>query len=69
MDAVLKYMEKNDIPSKYRDKHNLGAIINYVFQGENSTGDQRISEFGKLILKANGRYDKNSNQYVPFIQK
>ena len=67
--AVDKYIHKYGIPSQYLDKNNLGAIINYVFQGQNSTGDKMITKIGNAILKYIGRYDKKSNKYKPLIQE
>ena len=42
------------IPEKYReDVDVIGAIINYVFQGINSTNNREIEKIGKQILERN----------------
>ena len=58
------------IPQKYREnKDKMGAIINYVFQGVNTTKEQNITRIGQMILKKEGRYDKEANKDKPFIEK
>ena len=58
------------IPSKYQESNDrLGAIVNYVFQGENSTKDQNVTKIGQQILKKVGRYDNETKKYKPFIEK
>ena len=47
----------------------MGAIINYVFQGVNTTKEQNITRIGQMILKKEGRYDKEANKDKPFIEK
>lgn len=46
----------------------MGAIVNYVFQGENSTSDKEITRIGKQILQKMERYDKESKRYKPVIE-
>ena len=46
------------IPEEFRNDDKMGAIVNYVFQGENSTGDKEITRIGKQILQKMERYDK-----------
>ena len=58
------------IPQKYRESNDkLGAIVNYVFQGENTTKDQNITKIGQQILNKVGRYDKETKKYKPFIEE
>ena len=56
------------IPEKFRNDDKMGAIVNYVFQGENSTGDKEITRIGKQILQKMERYDKESKRYKPVIE-
>lgn len=56
------------VPAKYRDNEDImGAIINYVFQGENTTKNKDVEIIGKRILLKLGRYDKETKQYKPYI--
>ena len=58
------------VPTKYRNNEDItGAIINYVFQGENTTKDKNITRIGQQILKKVGRYDAKSKKYKPFINE
>ena len=58
------------VPAKYRnDKDVMGAIVNYVFQGENSTKNKDVEIIGKKILKKEGRYDNESKKYIPLIKE
>ena len=44
---------------KYKDDANIfGAIVNYVFQGVNSTKNKDVEKIGNNILSTLGRYDK-----------
>ena len=56
------------IPEEFRNDDKMGAIVNYVFQGENSTGDKEITRIGKQILQKMERYDKESKRYKPVIE-
>ena len=58
------------IPDNYKNNANvIGAIINYVFQGENSTKNKDVETIGKKILLKLGRYDNKSKNYIPFINE
>lgn len=58
------------IPREYRESEDkMGAIINYVFQGEKTTKDKNITRIGQQILKKAGRYDAKSKKYKPFINE
>ncbi len=59
----------NDIDSKYQNENDIGAIINFVFQGENKTGNPDISRIGTDILKKEKRYDQTTKKVKPFIQE
>jgi len=56
---VMRAVSNNLVPPKYQNQNDLGAIINYVYQGINETGNSEISEIGNKILKAEGTYDPN----------
>jgi hypothetical protein len=45
----------------------IGAIVNYVFQGVNSTKNKDIEIIGNNILSTLGRYDKDKKQFMPFV--
>ncbi len=55
---VLRAKANNLIPAQYQNQNDLGAIINFVFQGINETGNKEITEIGIKILKAEGLYDQ-----------
>ena len=58
------------IPDKYKqDTDIIGAIVNYVFQGINSTKNRDVEIIGNRILFNSGRYDKEKEQYMYFIQQ
>ena len=58
------------IPQKYKESNDkLGAIVNYVFQGVNTTKEQNITKISQQILKKVGRYDKETKKYRPLIEK
>ena len=58
------------IPDKYKDDANIiGAVVNYVFQGVNSTKNNDVEKIGNNILSTLGRYDKEKNQYTYFISQ
>lgn len=58
------------IPREYRESEDkMGAIINYVFQGEKTTKDKNITRIGQMILKKEGRYDAKSKKYKPYINE
>ncbi len=58
------------IPDKYKqDTDIIGAIVNYVFQGINSTNNRDVEIIGNRILFNSGRYDKEKGQYMYFIQQ
>ncbi len=60
----------NVIPSKYKDDIDImGAIVNYVFQGINSTKNKDVVKIGNQILYNAGRYDKDKKEYQPFIRQ
>ena len=66
INAVNLHMDL--IPEEFRNDDKMGAIVNYVFQGENSTGDKEITRIGKQILQKMERYDKESKRYKPVIE-
>ena len=62
--------QMNSIPDNYRkDTNKMGAILNYVFQGENTTKDKNIDKIGQNILSKSGRYDRTNKTYKPFIKR
>ena len=62
--------QMNSIPDNYRkDTNKMGAILNYVFQGENTTKDKNIDKIGQNILLKSGRYDRTNKTYKPFIKR
>ena len=62
--------QMNSIPDNYRkDTNKMGAILNYVFQGENTTKDKNIEKIGQNILSKSGRYDRTNKTYKPFIKR
>ena len=62
--------QMNSIPDNYRkDTNKMGAILNYVFQGENTTKDKNIYKIGQNILLKSGRYDRTNKTYKPFIKR
>ena len=66
INAVNLHMDL--IPEEFRNDDKMGAIANYVFQGENSTDDKEITRIGKQILQKMERYDKESKRYKPVIE-
>ena len=66
INAVNLHMDL--IPEEFRNDDKMGAIVNYVFQGENSTGNKEITRIGKQILQKMERYDKESKRYKPVIE-
>ena len=57
-------------PDNYRkDTNKMGEILNYVFQGENTTKDKNIDKIGQNILSKSGRYDRTNKTYKPFIKR
>jgi len=67
--AVEKGLEIGIIPVKYQNINDLGAIINFVFQGINDTGDPGITEIGIFLLKRVTRYDEKTKQIKPYIEE
>ena len=66
----LLYQNRSLIPDNYKNNANvIGAIINYVFQGENNTKNKDVETIGKKILLKLGRYDNKSKNYIPFINE
>ena len=62
--------QMNSIPDNYRkDTNKMGAILNYVFQGENTTKDKNIDKIGQNILLKSGKYDRTNKTYKPFIKR
>ena len=57
------------IDADYQNTNDIGAIVNFVFQGENITRDPKISQIGTDILKKIGRYDKETGKAKPFIEE
>ena len=58
------------IPDDYKnDIDVMGAIINYVFQGVNNTGNKEIENIGNQILFNTGRYDESKKEFYPFIKQ
>ena len=50
------------------DSNKMGAIVNYVFQGETLSKDKNIKTIGNRILGLSGRYDYETKKYKPFIE-
>ena len=46
------------IPYKYRNVNDLGAITNFIFQGENNTGNRDITNIGIEVIKLSKHYEK-----------
>lgn len=67
--GVSNAVNNGMIPSQYQNADDLGAITNFVFQGENSTGNKDITKIGTSILKLMGRYDENTKQVKPLIEE
>ena len=66
--AVNKYAYTGKLPSKYlSDVDKFGNLVNYVFQGINPNNDTEIKQIGNMILKENGRYDKQAKKYKTYI--
>lgn len=42
INAVNLHMDL--IPEEFRNDDKMGAIVNYVFQGENSTGEKKLQK-------------------------
>jgi hypothetical protein len=55
--AVKEGISKGLVPEKYQNQNDLGAIINFVYQGVNETGNPEITKIGIDILKWEGKYD------------
>ena len=51
-DIVEHRMQNGIIPEKYKNEKDLSAIINFIFQGVNDTGNTEISEIGMNIINA-----------------
>ena len=66
---VLSTAREKLIPQRYCNENDLGAIANYVFQGQNSSKDKNIQILGNQILKRMGRYDKKNKRYKPLIEE
>ena len=55
--ARIVNIYRNTIPVKYRnDINRMGAILNFVFQGENTMKDNNIARIGNQILNKIGRH-------------
>ena len=68
--AVNKYAYTGKLPSKYlSDVDKFGNLVNYVFQGINPNNDTEIKQIGNMILKENGRYDKQAKKYKTYIEE
>jgi hypothetical protein len=67
-DAVEEAIDNGLVPLQYINKNDLGAIVNFVFQGINDTGNQEISTIGSRILRSINKYDSNTGQVQPFLQ-
>jgi len=55
------------VPSQYQNNNDLGAIINFVFQGVNNTGNPSITTIGIDILERIERYDPQTQKVRPLI--
>jgi RHS repeat-associated protein len=56
-DAVMRGISNGLIPEQYQNQNDLGAIINFVYQGINETDNQDITNIGINILKEEKIYD------------
>ena len=66
---VFKAIKEGRIPKKYQNEDSIGAIANYVFQGQNTTKDPNIRALGNRVLHHMGRYDKQNKRYKPLIEE
>ncbi len=65
-------IKKGNIPQEYleeKEANSIGALINFVFQGQNTTDDKRIEILGSYILFTIGRYDEENKRFKPLIEK
>jgi hypothetical protein len=71
LQQAVKFVDDymGNINPKYQNANDIGAIVNYVFQGVNDTGNSDITKIGTEILKKAGRYDTNTQQAKPLIQE
>jgi hypothetical protein len=67
-EAVYQAIDNGNVPLQYLNLNDLGAIVNFVFQGINDTGNQDITRIGTLILRNNGRYDISTGKVQPFLR-
>jgi hypothetical protein len=65
---VTEWISENGIPEVYNNPTHIGALVNYVFQGENKYNNIDIITIGTAILQANGRYDYQKKEIKPLIQ-
>src|SRR5574344_593650 len=57
------------VSKKYQKNNNImGAIINYVFQGVNTTKNMDVETIGNAILKKVGRYDSETKKLSRMYQ-
>ena len=67
--AVEESINVGIVPPQYQNNNDIGAIVNFVFQGINNTGNQNITTIGTDILKAIRRYDTQTQTIKPLIEK
>jgi len=68
-EEVSDALSEGIIPPQYINLNDLGAIINFVFQGVNETGNQNITIIGANILKNIGKYDSKTKTVRPLLQE
>ena len=66
---VRKAVIDGRISPQYLNQNDLGTIVNFVFQGENNTGNSDITQIGTNILKNIGKYDTQTKTVKPLIQE
>ena len=66
---VNESVSNNIIPNAIaRDVNLIGAIVNYVFQGESYENNPIVSYYGELILRKNNYYDKDKKNGIPLLE-
>ena len=51
LNDVARAAINGDIPPAYMNTNSLGAITNYVLQGENTTNDPNIESIGEKVIE------------------
>jgi hypothetical protein len=67
--AFKEVMNTDLVPSQYQNNNDIGAIVNFVFQGVNDTGNKDITKIGTDILKSINRYDTQTKRVKPLIEE